>query len=184
VGVRRTAVIGFAMLAGLSAPAGAVLERNALVRPARGIGKVSLGMTQRQVRRALGQPVYVRRIPRGFGRTLLEMSYWLDGWTVRLAVRRGVYRVVYVETTLSRERTRQGLGVGSTQPQIRRVYPRLSCRSVPGYNTECIAGSPGARHTVFGFNGSPESDYRGGSGDRPLVNAPRHVDWVAVREPS
>jgi hypothetical protein len=165
-------------------PADAVSERNALVRPARGIGPISLGMTQAQVRRAFGKPVYVRRIPRGFGRTLLEMSYWLDGWTVRLAVRRGVYRVVYVETTLARERTRGGLGVGSTERQLRRVYPRLSCRGVPGYNTECVVGSRRFRHTVFGFNGSPESDYRGGSPDRPSANAPRHVDWVAVREPS
>jgi hypothetical protein len=173
-----------ALLAALVAsPASAITERNALVRPARGIGKLSLGMTQAQVRRALGRPVYVRRIPRGFGRILIEMSYWLDGWTVRLAVRRGAFRVVYVETTLARERTRQRLGVGSTEPQLRRVYPHLSCRSVPGYNTECVVGSRRARHTVFGFNGSPESDYRGGN-ERPSINAPRHVDWVAVREPS
>ena len=162
----------------------AVSDRSALVRPGRGIGKVSLGMTQKQVRRALGTPVYTRRIPRGFGRTLLEMSYWLDGWTVRLATRRGALRVVYVETTLARERTRDGLGVGSTRRQLQRRYPGLSCRSVPGYNTECVTGSRQARHTVFGFNGNPESDYRGGSGDRPPASAPPHVDWVAVREPS
>jgi hypothetical protein len=183
--VRRLTFIVAAIVAALAVgPATAVSERNALVRPARGIGKISLGMTQADVRRALGRPIYVRRIPRGFGRTLIEMSYWLDGWTVRLAVRNRVYRVVYVETTLARERTRRGLGVGSTEPQIRRTYPRLTCRSVPGYNTECVVGSRRERHTVFGFNGSPESDYRGGSGDRPSVNAPRHVDWVAVREPS
>jgi hypothetical protein len=178
-------LIAAATLFGLAASsAAAVSERNALVRPARGIGNLSLGMTQRQVRRALGKPVYVRRIPRGFGRTLIEMSYWLDGWTVRLAVRRGVFRVVYVETTLARERTRQGLGVGSTDQRLRRLHPNVRCRSVPGYNTECIVGSRSQRHTVFGFNGTPESDYRGGSGDRPSINAPRHVDWVAVREPS
>ena len=177
-------LIAAAMLAGVAAgPATAATEENALVRPARGIGKLSLGMTTAQVRRALGRPVYVRRIPRGFGRTLVEMSYWLDGWTVRLANRGGVLRVVYIDTTLRRERTRQGLGVGSTERQLRRVYPRLSCRGVPGYLTECVAGSRSARHTVFGFNGNPESTYLS-PGKRPPANAPRHVDWVAVREPS
>ena len=182
--MRAFAVIAAASFAGLAvASATAESERTDLVRPARGIGKISLGMTSAQVRRALGQPVYVRRIPRGFGRTLLEMSYWLDGWTVRLAARRGVFRVVYVETTLARERTRQGLGVGSTEPQLRRLHPGVRCRSVPGYLTECIVGSRSRRHTVFGFNGNPESTYLS-PGKRPPANAPRHIDWVAVRQPS
>jgi hypothetical protein len=81
-------------------------QRDALVRPGVGIGKIRLGMTPAQVFRALGRTPLV--------------SVGFTGSGNRL-------RVSKVATTLRRERTAGGIGIGSTVRAILRAYPHAAC---------------------------------------------------------
>jgi hypothetical protein len=184
--MRRALVV--AILAAVTAtPARAAPGANALIRPGVGIGPLRLGMTPQQVRHALGQPIYVRGTRLGFGRLLIEYSYWLDGYTAYLLRVGGKARVVSVQTTLAKEKTASGLGVGSTERQIRRVYPDVRCSEIfpPGggmiRETDCVTGPRAGRQLVFAFSREPE--YPPGGGHEGPVNTPRHVDWVVVRTP-
>jgi hypothetical protein len=162
--------------------------RNELITPGVGIGPIKLGMTVAQVRKALGRPVYTRGTDKGFGRLLIEYSYWTDGYTVYLLRAGGKTRVVSVETTLRAQKTRQGLGVGSTERQLRRVYRGLRCKEVfpPGggiiQDYECTVGPRQGRQTVFVFSREPE--YPPDSGHQGPSSAPQHVDWVVVKAPT
>jgi hypothetical protein len=116
-------------LASLFAAVGhAAGERDALVRPGVGIGKIRLGMTPAQVFRALGRtPLVNRRIDYGFGNRYVEYGWDYTVWTVGFTGRRNNLRVSKVATTLRTERTTARVGVGSTVPGILRAYPSASC---------------------------------------------------------
>jgi len=99
-----------------------------LIRHGVGIGKVRLGMTEAQVRRALGRPTSVVRRRAGFGGARTELQFDEASYTVVLRRRSGAMRVVAVSTILERERTREGLGVGTLEARVRRAYgSRLRC---------------------------------------------------------
>lgn len=97
---------------------------DALIRPGKGIGKVELGMTETQVRRALGTPQAVIRKRVGFGRVSVEWQYDFAQWTVRLVGRPEALRVVSVGTMVRSERTPEGFGVGTLERTLRRRYGR------------------------------------------------------------
>jgi hypothetical protein len=88
------------------------------IRPGVGIGPINLGMTGRQVRRALGRPraVIARRVIDG--RPYVELEWGLGDWNVGLLGRKGNRRVVLVGTALGRHRTPEGLGVGTRQSRL------------------------------------------------------------------
>jgi hypothetical protein len=101
---------------------------NELIRPGKGIGRVDLGMTEPQVRRALGTPQAVIRRRVGFGRLSVEWQFDGGAWRVRLVGRRGSLHVASVATMVRRERTREGFGVGTREQTLRRRYGRaLRC---------------------------------------------------------
>jgi hypothetical protein len=120
------------MAAAVSVSANAARESSAVIRPGRAIGKFALGMTEQQLRRIAGRPNYV--VPRGqlaFGHRLVEWQYGpTASYIVRLAGRPGRMRVSFVSTVLRRERTSQGVGVGTPERALRRAYPTLHCRSL------------------------------------------------------
>jgi len=184
--VRRLLLVVLVSLVA-AAPAAGTGSSSGVIRPGVGIGKVRLGMTLAQVRKAMGRPMYARGTSAGFGRLLIEYSYWMDGYTVFLLRSGKRTRVVSVQTTLRAERTPAGLGVGSTESQLRRAYRDLRCKDIfpkdGGIITshDCIARTRGGRELVFSFGRQPEDDYRNGQKD--VRGAPR-VDWVTVREPS
>ena len=103
-------------------------QRDSLVRPGVGIGKVRLGMTPAQVFRALGRtPLVNRRLDYGFGTHYVEYGWDYTVWTVGFTGPRHKPRVSKIATTLRRERTSGGVGVGSTVRAIRRAFPNASC---------------------------------------------------------
>jgi hypothetical protein len=126
-----------------------------VIRLGVGIGPVRLGMSYAEVRRALGRPQIVnRRQNRGFGNRYVEYLWGYGDWRVGLLGRPGRERVVRVATGLRRERTREGVGVGTTAPQLARRYRRTAeCISraydVPDAGTWIVLRGPGSRMTAF-----------------------------------
>jgi hypothetical protein len=107
----------------------------ATIRPQYGMSGIVLGMTKAQVQAKLGRPV-----GQGGGRW-----YYARVW---VGFRLG--RVTEIATTRSTERLANGLGVDSTEAQIRRAFPRAVCAPWSVYR-RCRFGSgrPGTRVTDF-----------------------------------
>lgn len=107
----------------------------ATIRPQHGMSRVVLGMTKAQVRARLGAP-----IGSGGGR-----FYYARVW---VGFRLG--RVAEVTTTRSTERTASGIGVDSSEADVRRAYPSVVCGPSGGFR-RCRLGSgkPGTRATDF-----------------------------------
>ena len=127
--MRRIAVV-LAVLGLIAAsPSGAV------IRPQQGMSGVWLGMGKAQVRAKLGRPV-----GSGGGR-LYYPRVWV-GFRLN--------RVVEITTTRSAERTRSGVGVGSTEAAVKRAYPSLVCAPAGGFRRCRIgSGQPDTRATDF-----------------------------------
>ena len=107
----------------------------ATIKPARGMSGVVLGMTPTQVAAKLGRPV-------GKSRTRWYYPRVWIGFRGR--------RVVEVTTTRSTERLANGLGVDSTEAEIRSLYPQARCGPLGAFR-RCRLGSgaPGTRVTDF-----------------------------------
>ena len=144
----------------LTSAAAATPGAERVIRPGVGIGKLRLGMTEAQVRRAMGRPRFVVTRRAGFGLRSLEYQYGLAEYTVRLFGPRGRLRAVRVGTTLVRERTPRRVGVGTTERAILRTYPAVRCeplktelfgsiRVVRTVQRECTLLAPSGRRTIF-----------------------------------
>jgi hypothetical protein len=126
---RFTAAALAASVLVLAASAGAT------IKPARGMSGLALGMTPAQVQAKLGRP-----IGRGAGRW-----YYARVW-VGFRGR----KVAELTTTRSTERLANGLGVDSTEAQVRGAFPQARCMASGGFR-RCRLGSdaPGSRVTDF-----------------------------------
>jgi hypothetical protein len=172
---------GIAMLSAVAAlPAASAPTRDMLVRPGRGIGKVALGMTEAQVRRALGSHRTVaRRRELGFGQRYVERQWGYGEWSVGFQGLRGRMRVVMVGTTLRSQRTPARLGIGSRIRDIVRVHPRATCSGWAGLGTNSsketwiVVRHPSGTQTVFAAVGDGKAD-----------PGPMRVVAVMVREPA
>jgi hypothetical protein len=152
-------VVGCAMTAG---SAGAGPARNEVIRPGVGIGRIELNMRLAAVRHLLGKPTSIAKRRRlGFGSEYVEYTWGeAPNWRVGVLGRPGNQLVVMVATGLAREKTRTGVGVGSTYKAARRrLGSRARCmiNSKPGglaYNAFCQMGLPGRTETSFLFFGT------------------------------
>jgi hypothetical protein len=108
----------------------------ATIKPARGMSRVELGMTAAQVQARLGRPVAK------------------GGWKwfyARVTVTFRNRRVVELMTTRSTERFANGLGVDSSEAEVRATFPRVKCTTMPPFYRRCRlgTGAPGSRATDF-----------------------------------
>jgi len=147
----------------------------ALVRPAdadnairlgAGIGPLRLGMTEQQVRRALGRPSSVQRARAGRV-YIVSLNYYMRGeYRVTLRGRRGAVRVKVIGTISRSQRTSAGLGIGSTERNLREAYRNMQCKDARGsgggvIRRDCRVGPRTRAHTVFVV---------GRGANRPVVN--------------
>jgi hypothetical protein len=129
--VRRSRAFLFVGLlaAGLVASATA----RATIVPQRGIAGVRLDMTQKQVRAKLGAPPRMRRFRNDFG-PVTVFTY------PRVVVTfQGHRSVTGLRTTSPLERTPGGVGVGSTEAQVKARVPSVKCRNEFGIR-HCYRG--------------------------------------------
>jgi hypothetical protein len=132
--VKLVASVALAVALLVAPSAASAPERDALIRPGIGIGKVSLGMTQPQLRRAMGRAHDTGfSEQRPFGRRFLELV-WDGGpddyFAVGLLGAPRSLRVVSISTTQPRERTPGGFGPGSSRAQLLQRVRGLRCASV------------------------------------------------------
>lgn len=141
-------------------PAGASTEGPLVIRPGVGIGKLRLGMTQAEARRAMGRPQIAFARSAGFGLRSVEWQYAYSAYRVRFSGPRGRLRATLVATTLVRERTRRRVGVGTLESRLLRVYPTLRCERLRTYRfgtlvlvrdpeRDCTLLAPSGRRTIF-----------------------------------
>jgi hypothetical protein len=108
----------------------------ATIKPGRGMSRVELGMTARQVQARLGRPVAK------------------GGWKwyyARVTVTFRNRRVVELMTTRSTERFANGLGVDSTEADVRAAFPRAKCAPMPPFYRRCRLGTGAPRSRVTDF---------------------------------
>jgi hypothetical protein len=136
---------------------------NELIRPGVGIGKIQLGMTAAQVRRAMGRPLAATSRQESFGRRVTEWQFGLAAYVVVLAGR-STQRVTSVTTSIRRERTSEGFGVGTAEARlVARFGSRLRCEQlhtgpfsetqrfeiVLDKNRDCVLTAASGAETVF-----------------------------------
>jgi hypothetical protein len=100
------------------------------------MSRVELGMNAAQVQAKLGRPV----AKGGFK--------W---FYARVTVTFRNQRVVELMTTRSTERLANGLGVDSSEAEVRAAFPRLKCAAMPPFYRRCRLGTgePKSRVTDF-----------------------------------
>ena len=158
--MRVVASVAAVFAAVAAAGASAAPDAELLIRPAIGVGKLRLGMTEREVRRAMGAPRVVLRRAAGFGRQTVEYEYGFGDYGVRLFGPPSRLRVVQVTTVLRRERTARGIGPGALERRLLRAYPGLRCQRLPTIRAagttyvtaderSCTLFTPSGRRTTF-----------------------------------
>jgi hypothetical protein len=156
--VIRLLCAGVALTAALATTAAAAPGDDKRVRHGLGIGRVKLGMTYAEVRRILGGPQTVDTRERlRDGRRYLQFSWDLGWWTVGFLGRPGKLRVALVQTLNVRERTVEGLGVGTREGKVRSTL-RVRCTEVSErpmrsgvgpFERRCTYASHRGRETAF-----------------------------------
>lgn len=139
---RRTAILCSAVLAALLAlPAAA----SALVQVDRGLAGARLGNTIAQVQAALGRPLALRTGSNEFGR--FRQETYGGGIVVFY---QGGRSVSSVSTTGLGDRTKAGVGVGSSESAVRDGVPGVRCETIVGFRS-CHTGQflAGRRVTDF-----------------------------------
>jgi hypothetical protein len=117
---------------------------SAAIVPQRGIAGVRLAMTRAQVRAVLGAPAAVAHGSNDFGSFTV---YRYRGLRVTFQGNRTVTAIL---ATRASERTAAGVGVGSTEGQVRAKVAGVRCRTESGFR-HCFVGRflAGRRVTDF-----------------------------------
>jgi hypothetical protein len=162
--MRAAHLVGLLVVAATVAvgTASASPARDALIRPGFAIGKIRLEMSLPAARRVLGKPtavVYRRHL--GFGADYVEYTWGASrAWRIGVIGRPGREFVIMVATTLAREKTRTGVGVGSTYAAVQsRLGARCRTNSKPGdlgwaAHAACFLGRKGGRQSMFSMFGT------------------------------
>ena len=158
--MKRFALLVAVAMTAVAAGASAAPEANQAITLGRGIGKIRVGMTETRLREVVGRPrvIYDRRT--SFGSRSMTYEYGQADYAVRLHGRPGRLRVVGVSTTLRRERTREGIGVGSLERTVLRTYRDVRCAKprterhgnvdlVIEHGRTCVLRSPSGTRTTF-----------------------------------
>ncbi len=142
--LRRVLITGIVALTLAAATVGATFT----VVPQKGLAGVSLGMSKTRVKQILGAPSRAKHGSNDFG-AYTQFFYRVRGIQVSF---QSADAVSAVSTTSPKERTAAGIGVGSTEAQVKAKVANVRCRTESGFH-HCFVGSflPGRRVTDFTF---------------------------------
>jgi len=121
----------FALAAAVAALAGSTA--GAAIVPQQGVGGIKIGMTQAKVRSVLGKPTSVKRGSNDFGK------YTIFRYAGLRADFQGNTSLTSVSTTRRSERTAAGIGVGSTEAQVKAKIKGVKCVTDSGFR-HCYLG--------------------------------------------
>jgi hypothetical protein len=140
----RTPVVAAALVTALTIPAGASAE----VVPQKSIMGIELQMTRAQVQAVAGTPDSSRRRSHEILGSYRELRYGKT--TVGLGRGSGVF---FVSTTARRQRTAEGVGIGTRKRVLRKRLSGERCRNRFGVH-HCFFGRfrPGRTVTDFRLN--------------------------------
>jgi len=153
--VRRRAAVG--ALALVLVPTASGTEST--IYPGVGIGKVKLGMSAAQVRKALGRDYLVGRRSTVGGVHYVEYEWDFANWTVTFSQRGRSLRAVQIGTTLRSQRTSKGVGRGTSWPRLVHTYPGGQCGwgnphfSAIGFYLEYLVARRGGSQTLYLLEG-------------------------------
>ncbi|HEX6457416.1 MAG TPA: hypothetical protein VF032_00750 [Thermoleophilaceae bacterium] len=136
-----TRIILVAVVLGLLAAAPA----QAVIRPQKGMAGVRLGMSQTQMRAALGQPLRTRQGMNDFG----PFTQFVYPHSITVTFQ-GNRHVTGISTRGRSEKTERGVGVGSSETAVRSKVGHIRCETIAGSHT-CHVGSFVAGHRVTVF---------------------------------
>jgi hypothetical protein len=139
-------VLAFAAVA---VPYASALELT--IYPGVGIGKVRLGMTKAQAEHVLGRDPIVNAHEGAYTEFAWEFASWTVGFEHGHAVQ--------ISTSRAGQRTKKGIGFGSTWQAVVRAYPggRCTWNAHPDFNTptqewpEYLVGHRGGSQTLYLF---------------------------------
>ena len=152
--------------------------------PGKSIGPLKLGMKEeaaRPILRKLGGSRLVKHIRKGTETEYIERMYPYDftAYTVGYLGRPGKRRVVLISSHVDENKTREGVGVGTTEAKLARTYRGLRCRDLYGIpadrRKECLLGSRNRPYTIFVLDGGDHI-----TGRRPR---PPQIMRVLVEQP-
>lgn len=136
--MRRFLLVAASALA-LAAAAGATIV------PQKGIAGVKIGMSQTKVRSVLHKPLAVEHGKNAFGR-YTELVY--DGLVVTF---QGNSSATNISTTRTTELTASGVGVGSTEAQLKVKVKGLTCKTEHRFR-HCFLGKFRAGRRITDFS--------------------------------
>src|SRR5215208_3468204 len=111
------AAVGALLVAGT----GSAIEST--IYPGVGIGKIKLGMTATQVKKALGVDYLKNKSETVAGKRYVEYGWNFSHWTVTFGQEGKTLRAVQVATDVHDQRTTKGIGYGSTWHKLVHTYP-------------------------------------------------------------
>jgi hypothetical protein len=149
MGVRRTRSLVLAATVAITLASAATAE--AVIQVQKGISGIRLGMSRAQVKAGLGDPARTKTGHNDFG-PFTQLLY-RGGITITF---QGNASVTAVAITGHTDRTPSGVGVGSTENQVKRGVRGVKCQTLAAVR-DCHVGAflPGRRVTDFivGANG-------------------------------
>jgi len=145
-----------AVVALLVAGTGSAIEST--IYPGVGIGKVELGMSAGQVKKAMGRDFIVNNRKNIAGVHYIEYAWDFAHWTVTFAQREGTLRAVQVATDVHDQHTAKNVGYGTLWRALLRAYPGGRCAFGDHYSPfggylEYLVAHKGGTQTLFTLNG-------------------------------
>ena len=121
-------------------------QASAMIVPQQGMAGVKLEMTKADVRAKLGKPRAAHNGRNDFGNFTV---YWYAG---KVSVTfQGGNTVTSIRTSGSSERTKEGVGVGSSERTVRKTFPQARCSTLVN-SRSCYIGELKAGRRVTDFS--------------------------------